>query len=290
MAILRQSWFALTISIGIITMADSHIVDRGESWESIADDYGISVGKLKEANPGITDAFSGLELNVPASIDATEIKRRKFLRQNPLYLEAQSFAASGNHKQAAKTYEKLIESHTNIPIDVYYNRGLAYYNCGKMHQTMNDMAYVKKHDTGKRFPDASAIYNRAEKIQAERDANNAALAGAIIGAATTVTATYFAAKATSDSQPTASSATTSSGSSRTSERSFHYDSDNDTDSSSKSSKKQSKCSRCGGKGFVVEYTASFGLDKKEYCAECGKTMMSSHYHVKCPSCKGSGYH
>lgn len=287
----------MTAAICFVTSvcASSHIVDRGESWESIADDYGVTVSQLKEANPSIVDAFVGIELFIPVEVDDMDMERRKFMRHNPLYLEAQDLAAAGKYKQAAKTYEQLIASNHNVPLDVYYHRGIAYYNWGKMHQTMNDMAYVKRNDTYGRFPDAAEIYGKAEKIQAERDANKAAIAGAIIGVAATATASYLTMEASSDMAADGSSASATSSSSAPSYDGAGYSygtqsvDDSDMASSSSSTRKPSRCGTCSGTGTIVKYSTSFGLAEKEYCAECGKTVMSNHYHAKCPSCKGTGY-
>lgn len=59
-------------------------------------------------------------------------------------------------------------------------------------------------------------------------------------------------------------------------------------SSNSTSSKSKKCGFCGGRGWNVEYAAGYGLAKQEYCNQCGKTMMSNHYHATCQKCKGTG--
>lgn len=58
-------------------------------------------------------------------------------------------------------------------------------------------------------------------------------------------------------------------------------------SSSSNSHQAKKCGACGGKGYVIDYVANFGLGNK-YCSECGKTVPGGHYHKKCTQCKGTG--
>lgn len=48
------------------------------------------------------------------------------------------------------------------------------------------------------------------------------------------------------------------------------------------------CGQCNGKGWVVDYVAGYGTQKLVWCNQCGKKMMSNHYHKTCPGCKGKG--
>lgn len=57
----------------------------------------------------------------------------------------------------------------------------------------------------------------------------------------------------------------------------------------KKPKKPKKCGACNGRGWNVKYVAGFGLAEKEYCSQCGKEMMSNHYHATCTRCDGKGY-
>lgn len=53
-------------------------------------------------------------------------------------------------------------------------------------------------------------------------------------------------------------------------------------------KSASSCGACGGKGYTIEYVANYGIDKRPYCEECGKTVTSGHYHRTCTRCGGTG--
>lgn len=49
-----------------------------------------------------------------------------------------------------------------------------------------------------------------------------------------------------------------------------------------------KCGLCGGKGSIIEYTSNYGINNNPYCEECGKNVVSGHYHKVCPRCGGKG--
>ena len=75
---------------------------------------------------------------------------------------------------------------------------------------------------------------------------------------------------------------------------FSYEQSSSDNSSNNSStvKLRSKktCGLCGGKGWIPNNTrvASFGISEPKWCAECNKTVPTTHYHETCPSCKGKG--
>lgn len=50
------------------------------------------------------------------------------------------------------------------------------------------------------------------------------------------------------------------------------------------------CKWCNGTKRIEKNDGfTLGLGEKEYCRECGKTVMSGHYHTVCPYCHGTGY-
>jgi hypothetical protein len=60
-------------------------------------------------------------------------------------------------------------------------------------------------------------------------------------------------------------------------------------SNNRTSTSRAACNRCGGCGYIIEYTTNYGgSTKMKYCKECGKTVPITHYHQTCPSCKGTG--
>ena len=45
--------------------SESHIVQRGETFEIVARRYGMTVDELKQANPWIGGCYTGLKLDIP---------------------------------------------------------------------------------------------------------------------------------------------------------------------------------------------------------------------------------
>lgn len=277
--------------------AGVHVVDRGETWESIAATYGIDEPALKRLNTDVPLIYVGMTINVPDGMTAEEAAIARFYANHPMKLDAVDAYERKDYKKSAKLFSELIKNHPDAPLEIYYKRGLAYYNWGKMNQTMADMQYVSSRDAKKEFPKAASIYRDAQRIEEQRAAERAAIVGAVVGVAATATATYFTAKAASEQQSASSASSSGSGgssrsssstSSTRSSSSYSSDSDSGTAAASASKKKASKCGACGGRGYNVEYTAGYGLAKPEYCAECGKDMMSNHWHKTCQRCGGSG--
>lgn len=54
---------------------------------------------------------------------------------------------------------------------------------------------------------------------------------------------------------------------------------------------KTKCGICNGTGRIEKNDGfTLGLGEKEYCKECGKTVMPGHYHTTCAFCHGNGYY
>ena len=57
-----------------------------------------------------------------------------------------------------------------------------------------------------------------------------------------------------------------------------------------SSVTQSRCSLCGGKGWIAgSKTPTYGNMGTYWCDECRREVPQSHSHDRCPSCGGKGY-
>ena len=67
--------FLLT-TIGMAQEVVSHVVERGETLESIAQKYGVSTAQIREANPDINDFFYvGMKLSIPQPVK-TELQKK----------------------------------------------------------------------------------------------------------------------------------------------------------------------------------------------------------------------
>ena len=249
-------------------------------------------------------------------------EKEKIQLYNKYFAEANDYYKQRNWRKAANRWKKAAAHHETF--GVYYNTGLAAYNRERYKDAIKyfEKSLRFKHsqndelNTNKMLDNCRVAY---EIQKEERRKLGAAILGAVIvtaaGVATEVamqkagvplndpqyqrylnyrnsglpgalTLSYedykkYEARAISrgnsidgNSSSSGSSNNTSSGSSS---------------SSSVASSSKRKCGFCGGRGWNVEYTAGFGLAKPEYCSQCGKEMMSNHYHATCQHCKGTGY-
>lgn len=144
-----------------------HEVQRGESWESIAELYDVDEDDLRAINPFLVCA-TGMTLDVPVKMSALALDDRKKESGNSAYAEAKSFLDNGKYKKAIKAYDKIIQG-GNASVRAYFNRGKAWFLRGKMRQAMADFDFVINNDSEGVYSDASTYYENAADIQRKRD-------------------------------------------------------------------------------------------------------------------------
>lgn len=187
----------------------------------------------------------------------------------------------GNYKKAAELYGKAIN--LNPTASLYFNRGVSYYNANKYNEAIADFNRTLNAKPSDRLRDRSLdLIGKAEHYQQQKEYNQMQLASAIFGLA--MTGVNYALQSKSN-KTSGTSYTQSSRSSYSSSSSRQ--SESDVNPSSKPKQKQ-KCGFCGGKGSVVKYVANYGIDNEPWCDECGKKVVSGHYHQTCTQCKGTG--
>lgn len=79
-----------------------HVVEKGEDWESIADDYKISQLDLMWANPFEEDCYAGLELSIPALQSEEELREFQLTVKNAYYIEGKRQYDKGDYSKAKK--------------------------------------------------------------------------------------------------------------------------------------------------------------------------------------------
>lgn len=157
----------------------TYIVERGESWESIAEDNGVTVDELRNANRGLPEPFTGMEINVPKKLSDADLQQRRMLLRNAVYAQADQDLSAGNYKDAIKAFDKIIEA-GNAPLIVYFKRGSAHYERGKLTAAWRDFNYVEDHDTKGEFEDIGKLCDTlSELIEQKRAANAQMWAGLI---------------------------------------------------------------------------------------------------------------
>lgn len=150
----------------------SHIVDRGETWESIASRYGVPPEIIRRLNCGIPECYTGLELEVPIMpvAQATPNASLKSLETTMLN-HARKMMERKDYKGAIKQYSALIKEFPSAT--AYYERAAAHYNNGKLKNSMKDlMRVIHSGKESAMYPDAEELYvaisNELQEKRAER--------------------------------------------------------------------------------------------------------------------------
>lgn len=265
-----------------------HIVQRGETSETIAKSYGISEEQLKELNPFCDKCYVGLSLSVlqnNINTPAGKIENSMPEKWRNEYENAVLLATSGKYKEATKVYDKLITEFPNG--ELYFNRGVCQYERGKWKRAIRDleMALVSKELSEVDYSKAEEYLQKAREERSAQQMRNAEAWGSLAATAIIATTAIVTAKNNNKNQK---SSTSSKG---VNDNSLDLSSSEDISENTVETKTASKkeCPICHGEGTIIEYTATFGIVKDEYCEECGKVVPNGHYHKKCSYCDGKGY-
>lgn len=261
----------------------TYVIKKGDTWKSIAKEYGISEEYLRSVNTYFDNTYVGLQINIPTTLSVTELEEINLKSHNALFSKAQQKLENGNYKQAIEIYNKII-SFGHAPLIVYYNRGHAYYKRGKLKKSLEDFNYILQNDHEKEFSDISELCSTINKELSQRRQQRAQTWSELIGFGLQITNTVIQAK---ENEKHTKIYSNNHSISNDKELYNNENIEENTDSNIYN-KTKGKCGTCGGKGYIVKYTAGFGLSTQEYCEECGKNMSSTHYHHKCQSCDGSG--
>ena len=202
--------------------------------------------------------------------------------------------ADCDYKAAIRSYKKALKHQKDA--GVWYNLGVAQYNDGEYRRASKsfDEAYnMAKSQNGNSSLAKSALQMKRTCADLAKEKSQKAW-GTVANIASIALAVTAAAVAETELQKLEmkqqkQQSMINSSNNRTTSSSYDDDDDDYYETESPKPKQQKKCGSCNGRGWNVEYTAAYGLDEKEYCSECGKTMMSSHYHKTCTRCNGTGY-
>lgn len=147
-----------------------HEVQRGETWESIADLYDMTEYEILCMNPWFDVCSTGLILDIPVLLSEEKLTERLIVSKNTHYARADELYASGKYSAAIKAYTALINSSQSTLL-AYYKRGCAYFKQDKYKKAMNDFGHVLRHDGGNIYTNAEENYNKALKqVQKQREA------------------------------------------------------------------------------------------------------------------------
>lgn len=153
----------------------TYIVDRGETWESIATKCRVDASFIKSLNPYYTECITGTEILIAEmpEPDYAAMARDSSIRRALIYEE------SGEWKKAIKAYSEILKGGSSV--EVHYLRGRAYYRANKLKESVQDFEYVVNHDNNNDFPDASDVLAQVSAEWEQKKAQKAELWGNIIG-------------------------------------------------------------------------------------------------------------
>ena len=278
-----------------------HVVQRGETLESIAKDYNLSPNELHNANNDMEIFYTGLEINVPIKktmIASTGTKQssnsdEQFLKTLAAYWDdceiANKLFETHNYSKAQKQYQQTIKKYKGIlPCeDALYGNALCSYNREKWKSAIEDLNMVINNEEcsqGQR-DHCKRLLAKAQSYRDQQLENRSNFWGGLFMTAATVGEAYMNAK--SETKPTAGTLSSS-----TSTTNYSDDSSTDGESSSEQTFKKSskicrrcsgggKCYQCHGKGIRTDNLFGTGIDPTHDCGVCGGDG-------KCPSCHGTG--
>lgn len=278
-----------------------HVVQRGETLESIAKDYNLSPNELHNANNDMEIFYTGLEINVPIKktmIASTGTKQssnsdEQFLKTLAAYWDdceiANKLFETHNYSKAQKQYQQTIKKYKGIlPCeDALYGNALCSYNREKWKSAIEDLNMVINNEEcsqGQR-DHCKRLLAKAQSYRDQQLENRSNFWGGLFMTVATVGVAYMNAK--SETKPTAGTLSSS-----TSTTNYSDDSSTDGESSSEQTFKKSskicrrcsgggKCYQCHGKGIRTDNLFGTGIDPTHDCGVCGGDG-------KCPSCHGTG--
>ena len=129
-----------------------HIVQRGETIETLADKYRLTTDILKTVNLGMDTFYTGLEVFIPVdkkylclrSEDDSEIILEDIAGYFSEYQEASRMFYSGNYKKADKLFESTIRNHGKyLPCEeAYFGKAMCDYNRNKWRSAIEGFTKV----------------------------------------------------------------------------------------------------------------------------------------------------
>lgn len=183
----------------------SHIVQRGETIENLADKYRLTTDILKTVNLGMDTFYTGLEVFIPVDEKylwlRSEEDSEKILEDIAGYFsdyqEASRIFNSGDYKKADKLFESTIQNHGKyLPCEeAYFGKAMCDYNRKKWSSAIDGFSQVISIDE---CPEELKEQSRSLKANAEdqREARNQRTANFFSGlfqAAAEVGTAYMAA-------------------------------------------------------------------------------------------------
>lgn len=132
----------LQVVIPMMGQQDTIMVGYGETFETIANKYGITLSDLQATNPGMNKCYAGMEIVIPrpykSPVGSSGISSPAVLYADSLLLSAKAKSAIGDYKKAIKLYNKVIDMNVRTPY-AYAGRGECFFNLKKYKKAKSDL-------------------------------------------------------------------------------------------------------------------------------------------------------
>lgn len=290
--------FAVSYAIG--QESATHIVQRGETMEYIAQLYGVSIDELKASNPDMDLFYTGIELNIPqrkTDIAATDAgaptvaaSRTRLQAYRDDCAAADRLFKGGEYKKAQKMYRQIISEYGNelACTDALYSNALCSYNREKWKSAIEDLRAVvnNKSCSDAQRDHCKQLLAKAHSYCDQQLENRANFWGGLITTAAVVGTSVALASTQSGNQ-----AVGSSGMAGTSSYGSSYDDSSSSAESSSSSGTSTQSSKSSCPSLRIN-------NGKWYCCNTGRCgmcngdgMMDNGIKVnqfKCTLCNGTG--
>lgn len=134
--------FLLAITIPMAGQQKTIIVGLGETFETIAIKYGLTLSDLMTANPGKERCYAGMKLVVPqpmiSPVGISGISSDLVRQSDSLLILAKAVRSAGQYKKAIKIYDKVINMSVRRAYG-YAGRGECYYDLKKLKNAKSDL-------------------------------------------------------------------------------------------------------------------------------------------------------
>lgn len=199
-------WLAATTASAQI--AAKYQVQRGDTYASIAEKFGMTENELRHENPGKRHLYAGMTINIidynngrptrnnsqrdryddRVDMGGYDTSDRAYgttsysLMDDPSFQEAQRLEQMGKYKEAAKIYSNMIDRNPATPL--YFIRGVCYYENKKWKNAIADFEYVmNSRDASNELLDECERYLESahEQRQLKRERTATTWAGILTG-------------------------------------------------------------------------------------------------------------
>lgn len=108
-----------------------HTVQRGETFELIANKYGVTLEELKEANPDEEFCYTGMELDIPIKVRPAE--------RNPIASYADNTMDVEHSSKSDTSVERhIVKANKSIDALYYYTTGVDFFKKKKYKKAANE--------------------------------------------------------------------------------------------------------------------------------------------------------